>query len=98
MRFSGIGGYVRKATDSPMIRNHAAGCEQLNEIGGLIGQAYERPEHAAGILANCEALAESLLVRATVASDVISIARSDLLTAPKQEAKHDTFRKPRCDP
>jgi hypothetical protein len=86
MGWAGIGEYLDRATaripDGAAMRGECASCPVLQGIADQIGQAYDRPEVAAGIIESAEKRHEVLKVRAAVAGQVLADARAKLIPSP----------------
>lgn len=77
--FVGLMAPLTKVTSDPTYIAQASGDSSFQEIGSLLGQAYERPQHAVPILESSSKYVESLMIRARVANEVLAQAKRDLL-------------------
>jgi hypothetical protein len=86
MGWAGIGDYLDVAAagveDGAAMRGECASCPVLQGIADMVGQAYDRPEVAAGILQEARRRAAILTLRASVALEVLNDADRTLAPRP----------------
>jgi hypothetical protein len=86
MGWAGIGDYLDVAAagveDGAAMRGECASCPVLQGLADMVGQAYDNPAAAPGILAAARKRAAVLTLRAAVALEVLNDADRTLVPKP----------------